>query len=295
MPHARAKDGTKLFFEEAGSGAALLFIHEYAADYRSWEPQMRYFARRYRCITYSSRGYPGSDLPASGDAYSYEHFRDDAIAVLDHLGVDKAHIVGLSMGGYSTVQIGITYPQRARSLTLAGAGSGSEAWYIDEFRKHSRDTADALERQGMDEAAKNYGSGATRAPFAVKDPRGYAEAMRIFFDRDAQGAAHTLRGFQMGRPSLYDFADDIAKIALPTLIIVGDEDDPCLEPSLFLKQTIPASGLAVFPKTGHAVNLEEPALFNATLENFLATVEQSRWIARDTPVTPHRARKWASR
>lgn len=257
---------------------------------------MRHFARRYRCVAYSARGYPGSDVPVSTEAYSYEYFRDDAIAVLNHLGIDSAHIVGLSMGGYSTLQIGITYPQRARSLTLAGTGSGSERWYVEEFRWHSRETADAMERLGMVEVAKSYGSGATRIPFAVKDTRGYAEFMAMLASHDSQGAAHTLRGFQAGRPSLYDFADEIAKIALPTLIVVGDEDDPCLEPSLFLKQTIPASGLAIFPKTGHTVSLEEPALFNAVLEGFLASVEQGRWGARDAAaMTPARAKMWGGR
>lgn len=296
MPQARAKDGTAIYYEEAGAGTALLFIHEYAGDYRSWEPQMRHFARRHRCITYSARGYPGSAVPDSAEAYSYEHFRDDAIAVLDHLGIDSAHIVGLSMGGYSALQIGIIYPQRARSLTLAGTGSGSERWYTEEFRQHSRATADAMDRLGMAEVAKSYGSGATRIAFAVKDPRGYAEFMAMLASHDTQGAAHTLRGFQAGRPSLYDFADKIAKITLPTLIVVGDEDDPCLEPSLFLKQTIATSGLAVFPKTGHTVSLEEPVLFNAMLEGFVASVEQGRWGTRDTAaMTPARARMWGAR
>ena len=122
MPHATTSDGLKLYYEEAGSGTPLLFVHEFAGDYRSWEPQMRYFARRYRCITYSQRGYTPSDVPTSADAYSYEHFRDDVVAVLDHLKIDKAHICGLSMGGYSTLMVGLTYPQRALSLTLAGAG-----------------------------------------------------------------------------------------------------------------------------------------------------------------------------
>lgn len=296
MPHARAADGTKLYFEEAGSGTALLFIHEYAGDCRSWEPQMRYFARRYRCIAYSARGYPGSDIPDSADAYSYEHFRDDAIAVLDRLAIDRAHIVGLSMGAYSTLQIGLAYPDRTQSLTLAGVGSGSERWYTDEFRIHSRDTADEMDRVGMQEVAKSYGSGATRMPFAVKDPRGYAEFMQVLASHDTTGAANTLRGFQAGRPSIYDFEDAIANVTLPTLIVVGDEDDPCLEPSLWLKQTMPTAGLTVFPKTGHTVSLEEPALFNTVLEGFLASAEQGRWPAREAnAMTPARARMWGQR
>jgi proline iminopeptidase len=242
---------------------------------------MRYFARRHRCIAYSSRGYRPSDVPVSADAYSYRHFIDDVIAVLDHLGIAQAHIVGLSMGGYTSVHVGIDHPDRALSLTVAGAGSGSERWYTDRFRELARDVAAKFETEGAAAVAATYGHGPGRIPFAVKDPRGFAEFVAMLAEHDTQGSANTMRGFQAARPSLYDFEDAIRRIALPTLIVSGDEDDLCIEPSLFLKQWISASGLAVFPKTGHAINLEEPALFNQTLDDFLARVEAGRWPPRD--------------
>jgi 3-oxoadipate enol-lactonase len=281
MPHATTSDGLKLYYEEAGSGTPLLFVHEFAGDYRSWEPQMRFFARRYRCITYSQRGYTPSDVPPAADAYSYEHFRDDVIAVLDHLAVDKAHIVGLSMGGYSTLMAGLKYPQRALSLTLAGAGSGSERWLTEDFRRNSHVTAQEFETRGAVEVAKTYGMGQARVPFLIKDPRGFGEFQQQLAQHSAQGSAHTSRGFQGARPSIYDFEAEMTRLAVPTLIVVGDEDEPCLEPSLFFKQAIPASGLAMFPKTGHVVNLEEPTLFNDTLSDFLARVDAGRWPPRD--------------
>jgi proline iminopeptidase len=294
MPHASASDGVRLYYEEAGSGTAILFVHEFAADYLSWEPQMRYFARRHRCITYSARGYLPSDVP-DGASYTWQHFRDDAIAVLDHLRIEKAHIVGLSMGGYSTAQIGISYPDRARSLTLAGAGSGSEEWYIGEFRKNSEENANKFETLGSVEMAKIYGHGPTRVPFEVKDPRGHKEFVDALARHDAHGSAHTQRTFQGGRPSLYDFAKELEKVTVPTLIVCGDEDDPCIEPSLFLKQHMPASGLAMFPKSGHTVNLEEPALFNQTLDSFLALAEAGRWPLRDKRTqSSHGARRITS-
>jgi proline iminopeptidase len=286
MPHAKSPDGVRLYFEEAGAGTPLLFVHEFAADYMSWEPQMRYFARRYRCISYSARGYAPSDVPNTADAYDYERFRDDAIAVLDHLGIAKAHIVGLSMGGYSTLQIGMHYPERALSLTLAGTGSGSERGTTDDFRKSCHATAALFESAGSGEVAKHYGMGPSRIPFEVKDPRGFREFFDALSRHDAKGSAHTLRGFQAGRPPVYDFENDIRRIALPTLIIVGDEDGPCILPSLFLKNTIATSGLAMFPKSGHTVNLEEPALFNQTLDGFLALVDAGRWNARDPRSLP---------
>lgn len=281
MPYATTKDRVRLYYEEAGSGTPILFCHEFAADFASWEPQLRYFARRHRCIAYSARGYLPSDVPASVEAYSHETFRDDAIAVLDHLQIERAHVVGLSMGAYSTLQVGLHYPARALSLTLAGVGSGSERWYTEQFRVHSRTVADQFETLGSADYAKVYGMGPGRIPFLVKDPRGFQEFVDALGRHDAKGSAHTQRGFQAGRPSLYDFEAGIHRITLPTLIVVGDEDDPCIEPSLFLKRHLPASGLAVFPKTGHVVNLEEPALFNEALERFIALAEAGRWPARD--------------
>ena len=281
MPHAKTSDGVRLYFEEAGSGTPILFVHEFAGDHRNWELQMRYFARRHRCIAYSARGYKPSDVPGDVKAYSHKHWISDAIAGLDHLSIEKAHIVGLSMGGYTVVMIGINQPQRALSLTAAGAGSGSERAYTEEFRKSARALADEFEKKGSAEVARNYGMSPARIPFLVKDPRGFADFNAMFSQHDAQGSANTMRGFQATRPSLYDFEAEIRRIMVPTLVIVGDEDEPCLEPSFKLKQWIASSGLAVFPKTGHVVNQEEPALFNQTVDDFLSRVEAGRWPRRD--------------
>jgi 3-oxoadipate enol-lactonase len=281
MPYATTSDRVRLYYEEVGSGTPIIFVHEFAADYASWEPQMRYFSRGHRCIAYSARGYTPSDVPTSADAYSYDHFRADVIAVLDHLKIVKAHVVGLSMGAYSALQVGLRASDRALSLTLAGIGSGSERWFTPMFREQCQATAETFENLGSAEVAKLYGVGPGRVPFQVKDPRGFAAFAEALARHDAQGSANTMRGFQGARPSIYDFENDIRRMMLPTLMIVGDEDDLCIEPSLFLKQHVAASGLAMFPKTGHVVNLEEPALFNETLERFLSLVEAGRWPARD--------------
>src|SRR5689334_15310540 len=135
MPFATTRDKVRLHYEEAGSGTPVLFVHEFAGDHRSWEMQMRYFSRHYRCIAYAARGYAPSDVPASADAYSYVHFMRDIVDMLDHLRIDKAHIVGLSMGGYAAMQVGLNHPERALSLTLAGTGSGAERDRLAEFRQ----------------------------------------------------------------------------------------------------------------------------------------------------------------
>ena len=281
MPYATTRDNVQLHYEEVGQGTPILFVHEFASDHRGWEPQMREFGKRHRCIAYAARGYAPSDVPADPDAYSYKHAMRDAVAVLDHLKIDAAHFIGLSMGGYTSLQVALNHPQRVRSLVLAATGSGSERWYTADFHKHSRALGDQIEREGAAAVAKTYGMGPSRLPFLLKDPRGFEEFTMRLAGHDALGSANTSRGFQGTRPSLYEFADQIHKLTAPALIVVGDEDERCMEPSQFLKDTIPASGLAVLPKTGHVVNLEEPDLFNALVGDFLTRVEAGRWNARD--------------
>ena len=281
MPYATTGDHVRLYYEEVGQGVPVLFVHEFAGDHRSWEAQLREFGKRYRAIAYAARGYTPSDVPASPDAYSHLHVMRDAVAVLDHLKIDAAHIVGLSMGGYTALQVALNHPQRVRSLVLAGTGSGSERWYTDAFHKSARDLGDVFERAGSAAVAATYGNGPARVPFAIKDARGFAEFTKHLAEHDAQGSAHTSRGFQGMRPSLYDFADAIRKLKTPALIVVGDEDDRCIEPSLFLKSAVAASGLVMLPKTGHLVNLEELDLFNRLVGDFLSRVEAGRWGPRD--------------
>ncbi|GLR89322.1 alpha/beta fold hydrolase [Bradyrhizobium iriomotense] len=286
MPYATTKDACRLYFEEAGLGTPIIFLHEFAADYTNWEPQMRYFSRGHRCISYSARGYAPSDVPASADVYTYKHFYTDALAVLDHLGIDKAHLVGLSMGAYSSLQIGLSSPQSALSMTLAGVGSGSELDNLDAWRKQCRANAEQFETLGSAEVAKVTREAPSRIPFLVKDPRGHADFYAALARHDSRGSANTMRGFQGGRPSIYTLTDAIRRVATAALIICGDEDDPCVGPSLFLKKHLPAAGLAMFPKSGHVLNLEEPALFNETVERFITLVEAGRWPVRDPRSVP---------
>jgi 3-oxoadipate enol-lactonase len=281
MPYATTRDNVRLYFEEAGHGTPIIFLHEFAADHTNWEPQMRYFSRRHRCIAYSARGYTPSDVPSSPEVYTYKHFYTDALAVLDHLGIPKAHFVGLSMGSYSSLQVGLNAPERAMSLTLAAVGSGSDLGSLDAFRRQCQANAEQYEKIGAAEVAKATREAPSRVPFLVKDPRGHADFYDALARHDSNGSANTMRSFQGGRPSIYTLTEAIRKVPTPALIICGDEDDNCVEPSLFLKKHLPASGLAFFPKSGHVLNLEEPALFNETVERFIAQVEAGRWPSRD--------------
>ena len=274
-------DGVELHYEEAGAGTAVVFVHEFAGDARSWEPQLRHFSRRYRCIAYNARGYPPSEVPEDVERYSQARARDDIRSVLDALGLQRAHIVGLSMGAFATLHFGISYPQRALSLTIAGGGYGAHPAQYTQFQKDSRANAEALRRDGMAKFAATYGYGPTRVQFQNKDPRGFAEYIRQLVGHSALGSINTLLGVQARRPSLYDLTGDMARIEVPTLIMAGDEEEPCLEVCLLMKRAIPNAGLAILPKSGHGINLEEPGCFNRLLEDFFHQVESARWTRRD--------------
>jgi pimeloyl-ACP methyl ester carboxylesterase len=281
MPHLTTDDGIKLYYEETGSGTPIVFVHEFAGDYRSWEPQVRYLSRRYRCIAFNARGWPPSDVPQEVPRYSQARACDDIRSVLDALKLDKAHIVGLSMGGFATLHFGLTYPDRARSVLVAGAGYGSERGEREKFRNEATVIAGRLENEGMAKFAQAYAYGPTRVQFENKDPRGFAEFKAMLAEHSAKGAANTQLGVQRERPSIFDLEDKLAKCTVPMLVVTGDEDWPCLVPGLFIKRACPSAALLVIPNTGHACNIEEPAAFNAALADFLAQVETGRWPRRD--------------
>lgn len=277
MPHIITDDGVRLFYEEAGSGTPILFLHEFAGDHRSWEPQVRFFSRTNRCIVYNARGYPPSDVPQRFEEYSQDRARDDARCILDHLKIERAHLVGNSMGGFATLHFGMAYPQRALSLAICGCGYGAAPADRAAFQEGMRALAKDMLDKGMQYLADTYGRGPTRIAWERKDPRGYAEFRRMLAEHDPVGSANTMLGYQARRPSLYDLKDRIAQVDVPALVVNGDEDDPCLEPGLMLRRTMKRCGHVVIPRTGHAMNLEEPALFNTVIADFHARAEAGRW------------------
>lgn len=281
MPYAVTDDGVKLYYEVTGEGPDLLFIHEFGGDYRSWEPQVRHFARKYRCITYNARGWPPSDVPQDVSFYSQMRAVKDALCVLDVVGSKKAHVAGLSMGGFATLHIGLNYPERALSLCVAGCGYGAEPEKQEQFKKENENSADILFKQGMEAFVEKYSRGPTRVQFENKDPRGFNEFKEMFKQHSNIGSGYTQLGVQRERPSLYDLKPQFEKLKVPTLIVNGDEDWPCLLPGLLMKQSIPSAALVVLPNVGHTINLEAPDAFNRELGDFLAWVDSGRWPMRD--------------
>lgn len=276
MPTLSTDDGVKLYYEECGAGAPIVFVHEFAGDVRSWEPQLRHFSRRYRCIAFNARGYPPSEVPAAVERYSQQRACDDILAVFDALGIERAHVVGLSMGAFATLHFGMRHGARARALVVAGCGYGAHPDQYAEFQAQSRALAADIIERGMAHVASTYGQGPSRTQLRDKDPRGFAEFIRNFSEHSALGSANTMLGYQARRPSLYELRAEMARIPCPLLIVSGDEDEPTLEPSLLMKRTIPGAALAVMPTCGHMMNLEDPALFNRLLEDFFHQVECGR-------------------
>ena len=282
MPYAKA-NGAKLYYEEAGRGTALIFAHEFSGDFRSWEAQMRHFSRRYRCVAFNARGYPPSEIPASPSKYSHIIAADDIRAVMRHLGVTKAHIVGCSMGAYATIMFGLRYPRNALSLTTVGAGAGGvlDPRKRAEFLRNTRENARRFEEEGVEGATKRLRTAPNRVQLENKDPRSFREFFQRLAEHSAQGHANTLRGVQLRRPPLYMMEKPLARLKVPLNAFVGDEDESALNPSLFIKRACPAARLTVVPGTGHLVNLEEPDLFNRMTGDFLALVDSGRWRPRD--------------
>lgn len=264
----RTDDGVELHAEEHGRGEPILFLHEFGGDHRSWRPQVERLADHHRCLVYAVRGYPPSDVPTDPRAYSQDRAVADALAVLDAFGVDRARVVGNSMGGFATLHLGLRHPGRAVSLVVAGCGYGAAPERAEAFRADALGLADSYERDGAEAVAREYGHRPARQALRRRDPEAHAEHLRILAEHDPVGAALTMRGVQAARPSLYDLRAELAGLRVPVLLVVGDEDAEAIDANLMLRATLPDAGLAVLPRSGHLTNLEDPDLFSGLITRF---------------------------
>ena len=284
MPYA-VSHGVRLYYEETGKGTPIVFVHEFADDLHGWAPQLSYFSRRYRCIAFNARGYPPSDVPESPSKYSQAIATDDIASVMKHLRIPKAHIIGCSMGGFATVHFGLRHPKLALSLTAIGVGFGSDPNKRAQFAKDNQAMIRRFRELGTAEAIKPYAVGPSRVQYLNKDPRGYAHFVSEFAKHSALGSANTLTSVQGKRPTIYSLERGLSKMTTPLHMVSGDEDDNCLEPGIFIKRVCPTAWLTVVPNTGHAVNLEEPDLFNKITAEFLAQVDSGQWRPKDPRAT----------
>ncbi len=273
-------NGVEIYYEVTGQGFPLIWSHEFGGSYDSWEAQVKFFSRRYQVVTYAARGWPPSDVPEDPAAYTQDIVVNDLYLLMRHLNISQAHIGGLSMGGSVALNFGIAHPEMAKSLIVASAGSGSTN--RDVFLATGQSMADRLISEGMIPVAEDYGTTNIRVQLRRKDPMGFETFARLLSEHSATGSALTYQGFVMNRPTVFELEDKLKSLRVPTLIMIGDEDEPCIEPGIFMKRAIPLSGLSCFPQSGHAINLEEPDLFNRTVLDFLTAVEAERWAERPT-------------
>ena len=268
MPCATAGDGTQLWFEEAGSGPALLLAHELGSDGRQWRGQVEAFSARFRCIVPNARGYPPSDVPGDDDDYLWSRFAGDLGAVLDAAGEARAVIMGWSMGAYAALQFARLHPDRVQGLVLAGIGSGSPAGDEGLWRQQMGDMAAAW-LEDPRRAARMLAEAPNRQALRRRAPEAFAAWLADLESHSAEGMARTCRNYQGRRPSLQDFESDFAKLQTPTLIVCGEEDAPCVVTSRWLARTLPNARLWEPEGMGHAPNLEDPEQFNAAVRAFL--------------------------
>lgn len=274
MPKTKV-NGVELHYEDTGAGFPLIFCHEFAGDMRSWEPQVRHFARRYRIVTFNYRGYPPSSVPEHESAYGHDQLVDDLRALMSDLGISRAHVAGLATGGNLALNFAIAHPQMVAGLVVAGAGAGTtdrESWLAG-AQKFAAD----LERDGTAGMVANVAAAPQRVIFRDKDPRGWASFLAMMGDFSPTGCAHLLRNALTQRKPVTELKDEIEALGMPILVMVGDQDHPAAEASRFIRDHARFAGLCVLPMCGHTLNSEEPVLFNLLVSDFLAAVEAGRW------------------
>lgn len=276
MPYINA-DGAKLYFEESGQGHPLIFMHEFASDIRGWEAQIRHFSQAYRCVAYNARGYSPSDVPRDATLYGWECSVDDFAAVMRGLAIDRAHVIGLSMGGYTALQAGLRYPEKISAIVAAAVGAGSLPSQRETWIKETSILSRIFTAQSMHAIAERLARGPARIQLKHKDRKSWEKFVERLREHSAHGMSNTMARCQALRPSLHSLRDRLSGIQIPVLLAVGDEDTQCLETNLMLKSVLPNAALWACPNTGHAINLEEPASFNAQIESFLSSVEQGNW------------------
>lgn len=282
-------NGVRLWVEDEGGPSSkdsppLVFVHEFGGDHRSWRDQVDHFKNRFRCITYSARGYPPSDVPEDEDYYGQDIATADLLGVLDALEIDRAHLIGLSMGAYTCLRFVLAHPERVASGVVASGGSGSFPTNRSEFLSETLALADhILAQNSLD--LPGFATSATRLQLKLKNPDGWQEFSDHFAEHSPMGSAYTLRRVQAGRPSLYDFEVALGAVTTPVLLMIGDEDEPCIDTNIFLKRAMPSAGLVVFSKSGHLINLEDPPAFNAAVEAFHRNMAAGQWPRRDNTTT----------
>jgi pimeloyl-ACP methyl ester carboxylesterase len=272
-----ANDGVALSVADVGDGEPIVFLHEFSGNRLSWAPQVASLSRHYRCITFSARGYPPSQVPDSINMYAQDRAAADVVDVMDAIGVANANIVGLSMGGFAALHVAMRNPEKVRALVVAGCGYGAKSSEQSSFAVTVTSEADHAQDIGMAAYARELANSSYARLLRAKSEHAWREFEEQLAVHSLTGMTMTLRGVLARRPSLWDMEQQLAKVGQPTMLVIGDEDLPCLDPNLFMKRTLPDCALAIMPRTGHLPNLEEPENFNALIDRFFTSVSDGSW------------------
>lgn len=272
-----ATDGVTLSVAVVGNGEPIVFVHEFSGNMLSWAPQVAQLSRSYRCVCFNARGYPPSEVPKLIDAYGQDRAADDVVNVMNALDIDSAYLVGLSMGGFAALHLAIRHLEKVRALVIAGCGYGAKPKEQTGYFTAMNREADRAEEIGMTAYANELANSGYAKLLRAKDEKAWRQFEQQLATHSANGMAMTLRGVLARRPSLWDLEQQLAKIDKPTMLMIGDEDLPCLEPNLFMKRTFPDCALAIMPRTGHLPNLEDPEHFNELIDRFFTAVSDGSW------------------
>jgi len=269
MPIARI-NGIKLYYEEAGSGSPLVWVHGFSCGLRTWDPQVQHFSPARRVITYDVRGFGISEAPQSASAYSQDICVADLAGLLDHLDMESAVIGGLSMGGGIALNFALAHPGRVSALIVADAGAGSDNtadWIAGTLRY-----AEAAERGGVEAFADLACANPLFMRYIEQGPDRQRFIRSCLMTHRAHGIAHSARETLAKRPTIYSLEERLRKVNIPTLLIVGEHDAPCVKVHEFMGRIIPRARSVVLPGVGHLSNLEAPEAFNTHVRKFLDDV-----------------------
>ena len=254
--------GGELSYDDHGSGPPVLFLHAFPLGMAMWDPQVRALAQQHRVVRFDARGFGGSS-PGDG-LLSMERIAEDAVGLLDHLGLSQAAVCGLSMGGYAAFALWRRHPDRVRALVLADTRAGADS---DEAKKGRADLADKVRRQGPEAAAEAFLPKLLGETTRRERPEMVARVREMILANPARGICDALAGLA----ARADATDVLREIRVPTLFVVGEEDavSPPAEMETMHEQ-VAGSRFVTLPRVGHLSNLEDSPGFNAALSEFLS-------------------------
>ena len=254
MPEALI-NGINLYYEDNGNGFPVIFTHGFAGTTKSWEGQVAAFSKKYRFITYDMRGHGQTDAPDDLSKYTRDILVEDIYQLLRHLGIQKAVIGGLSLGGYLTIHFYNQHPDMTAAIILMDTGPGyRNQEKAEEWNRVRTDCARVLENAGM--------RGFMESEYSKDD---YYTTPDVMIKHNPVGLANTNRGVMLNLWGL----DILPNIKVPALVICGDRDTPFLSATDYMAQKIPVASKVIISNAGHGVNIDQPRVFEETILSFL--------------------------